>query len=355
MGAQAADAVHDHRSPAAPQGAEGDPTPRVGAEPQRVRGGGALGGGARPRRGRAGRGRDERRRPGYPDGSRHGPDDPRGRGRRSGRLAADGLSGRNRMNRWAEALYAARRDRAPIAPISGEDPSLTPADAYAIQQDFARLILREGGSVVGYKLGLTSTAMQELLGVDQPDYGPVLSSMVFDDGAALSIDELIQPRAEAEIALVLERPLRGPGATTEGAAAAIGGARAAIEIVDSRIRDWKITLVDTIADLASSAAIVLGPEVVPVDGWEPAAIEMQVARNGRVQATGVGAAALGDPVYAVAWLANTLAPFGVTLEPGHFVMTGALHAAFPIEAGDEVRASFDRLGEVRVRFEGGRS
>ncbi|HZP89832.1 MAG TPA: fumarylacetoacetate hydrolase family protein [Actinomycetota bacterium] len=258
------------------------------------------------------------------------------------------------MNTWAEALYAARRDRVPIPPISGEDPSLTPADAYAIQQEFARLILREGGSVVGYKLGLTSTAMQELLGVDQPDYGPVLSSMVFDDGAALSIDELIQPRAEAEIALVLERPLHGPGVTTADAAAAIGGARAAIEVVDSRIRDWKITLVDTIADLASSAAIVLGREVVPVEGWEPAAIEMQVARNGRVQATGVGAAALGDPVYAVAWLANTLAPFGVTLEPGHFVMTGALHAAFPIEAGDEVRASFDRLGEVRVSFEGGR-
>jgi 2-keto-4-pentenoate hydratase len=254
------------------------------------------------------------------------------------------------MNPWAEALYAARRDHTPIAPISEADRNLTPADAYAIQQDYAALILRDGGSIVGYKLGLTSKPMQQLLGVNEPDYGPVLSSMVFADGAMLPAGSFIQPRAEAEIALTLERPLQGPDATVEDAARAIGGARAAIEVVDSRIRDWKITLVDTISDMASSAAIVLGRDVVPVDGWAPRLVGMVVSKNGEVQATGAGGAALGDPVYAVAWLANTLAPFGVTLERGHFVMTGALHAAFPVAGGDVVQAEFDRLGTVTATF-----
>lgn len=252
---------------------------------------------------------------------------------------------------WAEALYAARRDRVPITPLTDADGNLGPADAYAIQQEFAAMMLRDGGSIVGYKLGLTSRPMQQLLGVDQPDYGPVLSSMVFDDGATLATTTLIQPKAEAEIALVLERPLRGPGVTDSDAAVAIAGARAAIEVIDSRIGDWKIKLVDTIADLASSGAIVLGPDVVPIDGWDPRLVGMVIAKNGEVQGTGAGAATMGNPVSAVAWLANTLAQFGVTLEPGHFVMTGALHAAFPVASGDTVHAEFDRLGSVIARFE----
>ncbi len=253
---------------------------------------------------------------------------------------------------WGQALFEARRDRAPIAPLSEDDPSLTPADAYAIQGAYAEAIMAdEGGSVVGYKLGLTSKPMRDMFGVDQPDYGPVLASMVFDDGASLQAGALIQPRAEAEIALVLGSPLRGPSCTRADAAAAITGARAAIEVVDSRIVDWRITLVDTIADLASSAAIVLGRDVVPTDGWEPRLTGMVVAKNGGTQATGAGAAAMGDPVETVAWLANTLTPFDVTLEAGWFVMTGALHAAFPVEAGDIVAAEFDRLGAVSVRFE----
>lgn len=252
---------------------------------------------------------------------------------------------------WAQTLYAARKSRTPIAPLSESDPTLTTADAYAIQQEYAAMLLGDGGSIVGYKLGLTSKPMQELLGVDQPDYGPVLSGMVFDDGTRLRLGDYIQPKIEAEIALHLRHALRGPGVTAADAARAIGGASAALELVDSRIADWKITLVDTIADLASSAAIILSPEVVPIDGWEPRLCGMVVSRNGETQATGAGAAALGDPVSAVAWLANTLAPFDVTLEAGHVVMTGALHAAFPVKAGDVIDAAFDRLGDVTVRFE----
>lgn len=253
---------------------------------------------------------------------------------------------------WAETLYAARRDRRAIEPLSVAEPSLTATDAYAIQQEYASLILGGGGSIVGYKLGLTSKPMQQLLGVDQPDYGPVLSSMVFDDGARLRVDDFIQPKAEAEIAVFLQRQLRGPGVTAADAAAASASASAAIEVVDSRIADWKITLVDTIADLASSAAILLSRQALAIDGWDPRLCGMVITRNGQTEATGAGAAALGDPFYAVAWLANTLANFHVTLEPGQFVMTGALHAAFPVRSGDVVRAEFDRLGTVTAEFEG---
>lgn len=251
---------------------------------------------------------------------------------------------------WAQTLFAAKNNREPIDPLTTVDDSLTVADAYGIQQEYARLLAGDDGKTVGYKLGLTSKPMQEMMGVDQPDYGPVLSNMVYDDGATVDLSRYIQPRVEAEIALVLDAPLQGPGVTTTEVAQAIAGALPALEMVDSRIKDWKIRLVDTIADLASSAAIMLGPRMVPVDGWDPRLCGMVVARNSVTVDTGAGAAALGNPLSAVAWLANTLAPFDVTLEPGWFVMTGALHRAFPVEPGDVVRAEFDRLGSVSVSF-----
>lgn len=252
----------------------------------------------------------------------------------------------------AQALFDAGQQRAPIRPLTESHPDLTPEDAYKIQQTLVDLLLVDGGEVVGYKLGLTSKPMQELLGVNQPDYGPVLSTMVFDDGVTLDRDDYIHPKVEAEIALVLAKPLRGPGVTTAEAADALGGALAAIEMVDSRIADWKITFVDTVSDLASSAATVKGPRLVPVD-FDLRLCGMVITKNGETMATGAGAAALGDPVYAVAWLANTLAPYGVTLEPGQFIMTGSLHGAFDVANGDVVVAEFDRLGSATMRFEGG--
>lgn len=256
----------------------------------------------------------------------------------------------NSHQEMAAALHQAMITKHPIDPLSTTFPWLTVADAYRIQQDLVKLLLDDGGRIVGYKLGLTSKPMQELMGVNEPDYGPVLSSMVVDDGTEIDLSGYIQPRAEAEIALVLGEPLAGPGVTALQAGKAVAGAAPAIEMVDSRIKDWKIKLVDTISDLASSAAIILGPRVASIDGWDPRLVGMVVARNGQTVATGAGAAALGNPVAALAWLANTLAPYGVTLEPGHFVMTGALHAAFPISPGDVIRAEFDRLGPVTVRF-----
>jgi 2-keto-4-pentenoate hydratase len=251
----------------------------------------------------------------------------------------------------ADALHDALRRRAPIDPIAPAYPDLDVDDAYRIQQGLARRIVdADGGDAVGYKLGLTSKPMQQMLGVDVPDYAPVLSSMVYADGHRIGLDGYIQPRVEAEIALVLDAPLRGPGVTPMQVWRAIGGAVPAIEMVDSRIRDWKIGLVDTIADLASSGATILGSRVVPLDGWDPRLVGMVIACNGAVEGTGAGAAALGDPVAAVAWLANTLAPYEVVLEAGWFIMTGSLHRAFPVHPGDVVRADFDRLGPVTARF-----
>ena len=253
----------------------------------------------------------------------------------------------------AQALFEARRTRTTIAPLTDARPDMSVAEAYETQRALvARLLDAEGGHVVGYKLGLTSKPMQDLLGVHEPDYGPVLSSMVFDDGVTVDLDRYIQPKVEAEILLVLGSALSGPGVTTADAAAAVEGAVAAIEMVDSRIADWKIKLADTIADLASSAATVKGSTVVPLD-FDPRLTGMVITRNGETMATGAGAAALGNPVFAVAWLANTLAEFGVGLEPGQFIMTGSLHAAFDVAASDVVTAEFDRLGSVTMRFTGG--
>lgn len=252
----------------------------------------------------------------------------------------------------AEALYEARRRRTPIPPLTDADPDLDATRAYAIQQALVDKLVAEGAKRVGWKLGLTSKPMQEMLGVDQPDYAPVLDTMVFEDGAVIDIETLIQPRAEAEIALVLDKELRGPGVTVSDVAGSIAGAVAAIEVIDSRIADWKIKLGDTISDLASSAATVRAGNVVPVD-FDLRTCGMVITKNGETMATGAGAAALGDPYYAVAWLANTLAPFEVTMQPGELVMTGSLHAAFPVGADDFVEAEFDRgLGRVGITFKG---
>lgn len=253
---------------------------------------------------------------------------------------------------FADALYEARADSVPIAPFTEERPELGMEDGYAIQQRLVARLLADGEAICGYKLGLTSAPMQQLLGVDQPDFSPVFASTVHRDGAAITVDSYIAPRVEAEIAVVLRDDLHGPHCTVADAYQATAGLVAAIEIVDSRIRDWKIKIADTVADLASNGAIALGNTVVPLEGLDPRLIGMVFTKNGNVIATGAGAAALGDPMAAVAWLANTLAPLGSSLTAGSIVMTGALHAMVPIEKGDVFRADFDHLGPITLRITG---
>ena len=255
----------------------------------------------------------------------------------------------------AQALYRARRDRVPVPPLTEARPDLTAVEAYAVQRRLVELLRADGeGEIVGYKLGLTSRAMQEQLGIDQPDYGPVLATGVHPDGVEVELGRLIQPKVEAEIAIVLDAPLAGPACTALDVRRAAAGAVAGVEIIDSRVEDWRIRLADTIADLASSSAIALSSHLVPLDEVNPKLAGVVMTRNGELVATGAGAAALGDPLHAVAWLANTLHPLGVTLEAGHVVMTGALHAAVPLAAGDVFRAEFDWLGPVGLVASGER-
>src|SRR4051794_32556439 len=249
----------------------------------------------------------------------------------------------------ARALHEARRTRIPIAPFTDDDPTLGMADGYAVQAELVKLILADGDTVVGYKAGLTSAPMQAMLGVGQPDYGPVLGSTIYRDGDEISIGRFIQPKLEAEIVFVLGEELHGPGVTAADARRAVAGLGAAVEIVDSRFADWRIKLCDTVADLASNGAVALSDDLVPLDGIDPRLIGMVLTRDGDLVDTGAGAAALGDPVAVVAWLANTLAGDGIALQPGHLVMTGALHAAVPMSAGESYTAEFDRLGSVHVR------
>jgi 2-keto-4-pentenoate hydratase len=249
----------------------------------------------------------------------------------------------------AQALYGALRSGVPIPPLSETEPGLTAVDGYHTQQEFVQMLLDDGDEIVGWKLGLTSKPMQDMLGISDPDYAPQFTSQVIDDGSTISVADFIQPKVEAEIALILGESLRGPGVSMLDAARAVEGAVAAIELVDSRIADWKIKLPDTIADLASAGATIMGSRIVPVD-FDLRLTGMVMWRNGEIADTGAGAAALGNPLATISWLANTLAPFDVTLEAGTFVMTGSLHAAFDVKPGDVVRADFDRLGSVRARF-----
>ena len=250
----------------------------------------------------------------------------------------------------ARSLYEAERSRGAIRPLVDLYPGLTPDDAYRIQNAVIDRKLEEGARVVGHKIGLTSLAMQQMLGVDQPDFGHILDTMMVPDGGSLNRQDLIYPRVEGEITFVLAEDLRGPGVTVPRVLAATKYVMASLEIVDSRVADWKITLADTIADNASSCRMVVGGRCLPVDGLDLRLIGMVLERNGEVVNTAAGASVLGNPAQAVAWLANKLAEFDVTLKAGELILPGALSAAVTVDTGDVVRATFDHLGSVSVRF-----
>jgi 2-keto-4-pentenoate hydratase len=215
-----------------------------------------------------------------------------------------------------------------------------------------KLLLADGDRIVGHKVGLTSKPMQRMIGMDSPDFAPVFESTVYGDGAEIPAGAFIQPKIEAEIVFVMGSRLQGPGVTVDDARNAVAGVGASVEIVDSRIVDWRIRLADTIADLASNGAVAWSSHLVPLSEVDTRLVGMVLSRDGEIVDTGAGAAALGDPVGVVAWLANTLGERGVALEPGHLIMTGALHAAVPMAAGETYLAEFDRLGSITVHVTG---
>lgn len=250
----------------------------------------------------------------------------------------------------AGRLLEAEVSRVPIPPLTEQYPDLTPADAYQIQLALIERKRADGARVVGRKIGLTSRAMQRMLDVDQPDYGHLLDSMAVPDGALVERARLIQPKAEPEIAFVMDADLSGPRVTATQVLSATRWVMPAIEIIDSRIESWRIKLCDTIADNASSAMYAVGGRPTPVDGLDLRLIGMVLEKNGEVVSTGAGAAILGHPLHAVVWLINKLAEFGTGVHEGDVILPGALTAATDVAAGDTVTANFDRLGTVSVRF-----
>jgi 2-oxopent-4-enoate hydratase len=250
-----------------------------------------------------------------------------------------------------EQLDTAERTRVSIPPLTETHPSLTADDAYAVQAAWLEHKLSAGGQLAGRKIGLTSRAMQQQLGVGEPDFGFLLHAMLVPSGSSLRRQDLLLPRVEPEIAFWLQSDLRGPGVTRDQVLAATRGVSAALEIVDSRIANWRIKLADTIADNGSSARAVISDRVVPLSDLDLQQEVVQLFRNDEQVGTGSSADVLGHPAEAVAWLANRLADFGSQLSAGQVVLPGAMCASVFAESGENFRAEFPHLGSVQVRFE----
>ncbi|MEJ8810490.1 2-oxopent-4-enoate hydratase [Variovorax ureilyticus] len=249
-----------------------------------------------------------------------------------------------------DELYAALRDRQVVEPLTNRHEGMGIEDAYRVQQRMISRRLDAGERIVGKKIGVTSRAVMNMLGVYQPDFGYLLDGMVVNEGESVDTRSLIQPKAEGEIAFLLKRDLMGPGIGNADVLAATECVMPCFEIVDSRIRDWKIRIADTVADNASCGVFVLGDNAVDPRRVDLATCGMVLEKNGEIVATGAGAAALGSPVNAVAWLANTLGKLGIGLKAGEVVLSGALAAMFPAAAGDNFRVSIGGLGGCSVRF-----
>jgi 2-oxopent-4-enoate/cis-2-oxohex-4-enoate hydratase len=257
----------------------------------------------------------------------------------------------NDIERLGDELYLALRERRVVEPLTSRHAGISVEDAYHVQQRMIARRLQDGERVVGKKIGVTSKAVMDMLGVYQPDFGYLLDAMIVNEGEAIDAGTLIQPKAEGEIAFVLKRDLMGPGIGNAEVLAATECVMPCFEIVDSRIRDWKIKIQDTVADNASCGVFVLGDRAVDPRRVDLVTCGMVLEKNGEIVATGAGAAALGSPVNAVAWLANTLGRLGIGLKAGEVVLSGALAAMFPAVRGDNFRVSIGGLGSCSVRFQ----
>lgn len=256
-----------------------------------------------------------------------------------------------KIQHYGDALYEALVSRRAIAPLTETEPDIVIADAYRIQlRMIERRLAERNERVIGKKIGVTSQVVMDMLKVDQPDFGHLTSGMVYGDGAAIEADTLIAPKAEGEIAFVLKHDLIGPGVTNADVLRATEYVLPCFEIVDSRIRDWKIRIQDTVADNASSGVFVLGDAAIDPRKIDLSVVGMTLEKNGEIVATGAGAAALGHPVNAVTWLANTLGQLGMGLKAGEVILSGSLAAMVPVQAGDNLRMTLGGVGSASVRF-----
>jgi 2-oxopent-4-enoate/cis-2-oxohex-4-enoate hydratase len=254
----------------------------------------------------------------------------------------------------AQTLWEARTSRRPCKPPTELLPSLSLPEAYAVSRMNFERRLAEGARSIGRKIGLTSLAVQGQLGVSEPDFGYLTSDMVIKDGGSLASGSLLQGKAEGEVAFVLARPLKGPGVTAADVLAATDHVVACIEIIDSRVENWKIRIADTVADNASSAFFVMGQTKRKPHELDLRLAGMTLRMNGAIESTGVGAACLDHPASAVAWLANTLGKLGDTLSAGDIVLSGAYGPVVPFVEGDRCEVAISGLGHVSCEYGGKR-
>jgi len=250
----------------------------------------------------------------------------------------------------ADELVQAENSRVGILPFTERYDNLSVEDAYNIQLEVVGRKLESGRSIIGKKVGLTSVAMQQMLGVNEPDYGHLLDDMKIESGSEVSMSSFVSPKIEAEIGFVLEQDLNGPNITYIDVLMATKYVVPTLEIIDSRIADWKIKLADTVADNGSSAKVVIGNTFSSIDKVDLRTTGMTLYKNNSLIATGAGAAALGHPAQAIAWLANKLYEFNIGLKAGELILPGALSGAVSVQSEDNIRADFGLLGSVSVTF-----
>ncbi len=255
------------------------------------------------------------------------------------------------LEKYSDELFNALRARQTVEPLTDRTPALTQDEAYQISLGILNRRLAAGERLVGKKIGATSRAVQDMLKVDQPDFGFLTDRMQCYEGNPIPISrELIQPKAEGEIAFVLKHDLAGPGVTNADVLAATAGVKVCFEIVDSRVRDWKIKIQDTIADNASCGLFIASNTIVDIHQIDLVTCGMVLWKNGELVATGAGAAALGSPVNCVTWLANALGRHGVSLKAGDIILSGSLVPLIPIAPGDEMELAVGGLGRLKVTF-----
>lgn len=258
-----------------------------------------------------------------------------------------------RITALGDELFAALRSRSVLEPLTHRENGIDIDDAYRVSLRLLERRKQEGERVIGKKIGVTSKPVQDMLGVHQPDFGFLLDTMQVEDGGSVSLAKarLIQPRAEGEIAFVLKKDLKGPGVTGDQVLDATDYVTPCFEIVDSRIRDWKIKIQDTVADNASCGVFVLGAARVKPRELDLAAVKMDISKNGLHIASGLGSAVQGHPATAVAWLANTLGRFGIPFLAGEIILSGSLAPLLPITPGDRFEMTLAGIGGASIAFE----
>ena len=257
---------------------------------------------------------------------------------------------KSKIEKYGDELYDALINRKAVAPLTDREADITIEDAYQIQQRMIQRRVEAGETIIGKKIGVTSKVVMDMLKVNQPDFGHLLSGMVYNEGQPISVSTMIAPKAEAEVAFILARDLEGPGVTAADVLRATDCVMPCFEIVDSRIKDWKIKIQDTVADNASCGVLVLGGVRKSPRKLDLALAGMVLAKNGDIISTSTGAAVQGSPVNAIAWLANTLGRLGIGLKAGEIILSGSQSPLVPVVAGDSLTCNVGGLGGTSVRF-----